>query len=711
MNRWRLRLWMALCLLVLFACRWPEAPGTPLPTASSPARLPTSTAGGALLPGEREEATATRPAARPSEEQPAAPAPSAGAPSWPTAIPAADVFSQGPATPEEMAALERLEAARFVENDPIALAVAIKGLPVSPNPQVIEGALPRKEGEIERFWIKNQDTNQWAPVEARLERVSEHAYLWFDTAREPAGRAAYDSAAQAFEQVYDRIRAVYGSEWSPGIDGDRRIYVVHAGAEKLCRMAGSGGSLCNVLGYFSSLDELPAAVEPHSNQHELFVMNVDAGRIGGERYLLTLAHELRHMIEYNYDRNDEDWEVEGTAVMAEDLAGYPRLAGDYGDHFTAAGTDLQLNAWTQGDSIPYYGVGYVFARYLFHRMGQEFYSAWVQHPENGLAALDEVLQAGGYGFSTVDLWLDWAVAVSLMGFENVPFEYSFGEEFYVNPPNLRVIDRFPRQLQERVNQFAFDVYEVRAGHPLRVGFLGASKVATLENRMPASGEGMWWSGRANQSDSWLARRVDLRGVERATLKYAVSHSIETGYDFAYVMVSLDGGKTWQGLSAPHMQGEEPQDDPAEAALLERFYTGRTDGWLEESIDLSPFAGREIWLRFQIVTDPIYTEAGLALDNIAIPEIGFFDDAEQEMEGWEGRGFTRVTAYLPQRFHLVLVEFGEGNRPVARRIPVADDNTAGFEIRLGEGSDRALLIVAASTPLILTPVDYQLSFTP
>ena len=60
------------------------------------------------------------------------------------------------------------------------------------------------------------------------------------------------------------------------------------------------------------------------------------------------------------------------------------------------------------------------------------------------------------------------------------------------------------------------------------------------------------------------------------------------------------------------------------------------------------------IRFAYVTDPILTKGGIGIDNIAIPEIGLYDDVESSLEGWTAEGFERVTATIPQQWHLILI---------------------------------------------------------
>ena len=649
----------------------------------------------------------TQPAPVPATSLPSIPQPTSGM--WPAPLPPEPALSRSPVTPAEQAAFEVLARTTYSEKDPIALAEAVKGVPARIEPIIAREVPILIPGIVQLFWVRNHDNNAWEQVEARLERITEHAYLWFDTSRQRLGERAYDQAAQAIEQVYIANRSVFGFEWNPGIDADPHVYIVHAGAGTMCAVTEQTTSQCDLLGFFSVTDELPVSVEPHSNQHELIIMNLDASEIGSQRYRLTLAHEFRHMIEYNYDRGEEEWEMEGTAVMAQELLGYPEVPAGYANSFTRGGGDLQLNAWSFWNAVQHYGKGYLFSRYLYHRLGPEFFSAWVQHPGHGLQAIDSVLETQELELAAHELWLDWAAAVSLIGKENLPQEYSFGEPFSVSPPTTILINTFPKRTATQVNQYGFDIYNLRGIHPLQVEFTGTTKVPLLQMVRPASGSMMWWSGRANQSSMTLTRAVDLNGVDRAWLNYSVYYQLEAGYDFAYVLVSEDGGLTWKPLSTPNMQGAQEEDDPAQAALANYFYTGWTGGWVEESLDLSPYAGKKILVRFQVLTDHMYAAAGLALDNLSIPEVGFFDDVESLKEGWQANGFTRAPAYLPQRFDLLLVTFLETGSPQVQRLFIAPNNTARFSLPLSQASDQAFLIVAASSPQILTPAAYELGF--
>ena len=216
---------------------------------------------------------------------------------------------------------------------------------------------------------------------------------------------------------------------------------------------------------------------------------------------------------------------------------------------------------------------------------------------------------------------------------------------------------------------------------------------------------MWVANRANNSNVHLTRDFDLTAVSTATLQYSVFTEIEYSYDFAYLSISTDGGESWEGLVAENMQGLTTNDDPSDVAYTERFYTGETVDWVVERVDLTPYAGQNVLIRFDYITDPILTFGGFAIDNIAIPEINFYDDAESD-SGWVAEGFVRSTGYIPQQWHLQLIRF-ENNVPIVEFIELSSDNVANINVSLDNQSDNPILVVAAYAPMTLEQAYYRL----
>ncbi len=112
------------------------------------------------------------------------------------------------------------------------------------------------------------------------------------------------------------------------------------------------------------------------------------------------------------------------------------------------------------------------------------------------------------------------------------------------------------------------------------------------------------------------------------------------------------------------------------------------------------------MRFEYVTDDAVHRQGLALDDIAIPELDFSDDAESG-GGWEAAGFVRHSNVLPQQFLVQQILLGPG-RVELTRLPLDENQQGRWALPLGEGYDEAILIVAGKTPVTTLRASYAYS---
>lgn len=638
-----------------------------------------------------EPATVAPPTAVPPTAVPPSPIPSLQSPPPSTKSPVSNLQS-----PEALTAAE-LTTNLPLERDPAALARAYMGVTAVAT-QTAPQDQPLAVGARQQFKVLNIDSITIETIDAELMAVGEHAYLWFEQSPDlPAPSAAdLQYTAVSFDQIYNQVRDIFGSEANPGIDGDPRVYILNASPLTIC-----DAEPCGLLGYFSGSDSLPVSIDPQSNEHEMFVMN---GRyFGTNGFLDTLTHEFRHMIEANYDNSDIDWAVEGSAMLAEDLLGYTSDPISRANLFLSQ-PDQQLNMWPEDNTVPHYGQGYILNRYIYNRLGPDLYREFATSPETGLDAVTAVAQAHNLGFDGESLFLDWLAALAIHDQPGAGKEYSLRDG--VETAAMTAVSA-PYTTDTAVSQYAADYYQLPTNDgDLTLSFEGSAQTALIPVQ-PVSGEHMWLTNRANYSQAQLTRAFDLRGVDKATLQYAVYYDIERGYDFAYVAASTDGGQTWQGLRAPHMQGSDPAHDPSDAAFTDYFYSDSSGGWQKETIDLTPFAGQEILLRFEYVTDPILTHNGLALDDLRIPEIGFRDDAESD-QGWQANGFVRATGYIPQTWHVLLIQSVDG-RFVVQELALADGRSLpATAISPQPGAPAPILIVAATAPMTLNPASYQLT---
>ncbi|MCB0240386.1 MAG: hypothetical protein KDH08_17465, partial [Anaerolineae bacterium] len=115
------------------------------------------------------------------------------------------------------------------------------------------------------------------------------------------------------EATYPTDRNFFGSEWSPGVDNDPRLHILHS--EQL------GDSIA---GYFSGADEVSNKAQPFSNEREMFYINIDNTKPDTDFYNGVLAHEFQHMIHWYQDKNETSWVNEGMSELASELNGYDR---------------------------------------------------------------------------------------------------------------------------------------------------------------------------------------------------------------------------------------------------------------------------------------------------------------------------------------------------------------------------------------------------
>ena len=510
-------------------------------------------------------------------------------------------------------------------------------------------------GDQQRFALLNLDTPRIVTISATLRRITDHAYFFVEDGS-PYTEEALSQIGSDFESlVYPTVHNRFGTEWTPGVDSDPRITVLHA------NLSGAGG-------YFSADDEYPVVIVPNSNEREMVYL--DAGALGspGPAYNALLAHELQHLVHWHADPGEESWVNEGLSqVSAEELGG----GSDWLSSFLAQ-PDTQLNYWPPlSESGIHYAASELFCSYLLdHYGGRERAKELLAEQGDGIAGINEYLAQFGTDFGRV--FADWVVANYL---DTADGAYSHKQV----DARTRTVTTVTREGgQDTVSQLGADYLDtggLPAGSVLK--FDGADDVSL---GIPDPGGPYWWSERGDGIDSKLTREFDLSGVQRATLRFRTWFDTERGWDYAYIAASTDGGMTWKAL--PGKQTTEY--NPVEAAYGPG-YSGNSSGWVQEEVDLGPFSGRKLLLRFEYVTDDSTSLTGLAVRDVQVPEIGFSDSTGSDA-GWQAEGFERINGPLHQQF---IVQKIEGK--TVTQVPLDGANRADIPIDGG-----AIIVVSGVT---------------
>ncbi|MEK7104278.1 MAG: peptidoglycan-binding protein [Patescibacteria group bacterium] len=297
--------------------------------------------------------------------------------------------------------------------------------------------LAKSEGEQEVFFVeKPYDLKQREQVFFRLVKISNQAYFYMEsdwylniTDKERGViNQNLDSLADSFDkEIYPKLTGFWGSEWNPGIDNDSKITIVFQQMP------------IGVAGYFNDGNEYLKQQSPFSNEREMVYLSTEI--LKANLVKSYLAHEFTHLIIFNQkDRlqniNEDVWLTEARAEYSPFYLGYDNQSGKTNlqqriNDFSKKPFD-SLVIWDGEQSD--YGVVAVFTQYLVEKYGESILSSSLHTPKTGADSIDEVLLRAGATKSFLQIFNEWAVAVSSNN-------CSLGEAYCYKSPalaNLRI---------------------------------------------------------------------------------------------------------------------------------------------------------------------------------------------------------------------------------------------------------------------------------
>lgn len=109
--------------------------------------------------------------------------------------------------------------------------------------------------------------------------------------------------------------------------------------------------------------------------------------------------------------------------------------------------------------------------------------------------------------------------------------------------------------------------------------------------------------------------IDISQCMNPVLSFDAKWDIETDWDFAQILVSPDGGSSWQPLAG---QYTHPGNGESAQPLGEPGYDGQQTQWISEYIDLSRFStSTDFRLGFRLTSDNYVNGNGFVVDNITL----------------------------------------------------------------------------------------------
>ena len=422
-----------------------------------------------------------------------------------------------------------------------------------------------------------------------------------------------------------------------------------------------------------------------------------------EKYTLsTLAHEFQHMIHWSKDRNESSWVNEGFSELASYLNGYD--PGGY-DYVFTMNPDINLTFWPgsdQGYSGPHYGASYLFMSYLLNRFGETTTRRLVEEPANGMEGLEFVLQkhAMGSGMemeTPESVFIDWTIA-------NLINNSSINDGRYAYNPEQSVPLVYPNQSIKcdesvnsfTVNQFGTDYYRVENESGLMIR-LNSEATVPLIAVSPHSGSYHYWSNRGDESHMRLWRNFDFREVTKPiNMTFWVWYDIEKDYDYAYITAQV-GNQQKEILEIPSCTKDNPSGANYGCGL-----NGKSNEWVLQTVDLSKYAGKEVRIAFEYITDSAVNGNGMLIDDIEIQAVNYSSDFEVDGGGWQNEGFVRVSENVPQRIAVSLVQKEQGIYDVKTFMNFINGEMELFIPPKSKGTEIVLLVSA------LNRVSFELS---
>ncbi|MCL4544964.1 MAG: immune inhibitor A [Chloroflexi bacterium] len=543
------------------------------------------------------------------------------------------------------------------------------------------------------FSVDDEVTRTREVINTTLVYLSPHA-LWYVEDGVPVTQEQLQTAAQEFEQkIYPLDVTTFGKPRFPDLSGLNRLTIVVA-------------KLQGVAGYFTASDQYLRCIAPSSNQRNAIYINETVDKVGSPALEDTLVHELQHLIHWDHHPADSAWVNEGMSVYAEYLAGFSvdRLADAF---LKAPGT--QLTDWSDSPTavLAHYGAAFLFIAYLAQHYGPPslFYTL-LSSPLNDWAMINEYLQSKGA--SADQVFAQWVVANVLNN--STVDGGAFAYKALHGTAGSAVITPLVSTVDGSVAPFGTSYYRIDTlDIRKRLVFAGAQTVRLLPT-LPYTSD-QWWSNHGDLIDTTLTRQVDLTHVQSATLSFDLWLDIEKDYDYLYVEVSTNGGKRWQLLPATHTTTANPT-----GANLGVGYTGEslTPGspvliWWHEHVDLTPYAGRNVLVRFEYVTDEEYSGPGAAIRNVRIPQIGL-DESGRAGQNWVAHGWYYVPNNVKVKFLVQLI--AEGARTTVTPLHLDASNRGDLNLAsLPPGTQQVIVAVSALADKTTQPAAFRIALKP
>lgn len=537
-----------------------------------------------------------------------------------------------------------------------------------------EGGLapPSGSGPNRQFWVAAGRRGEYREVSATLLGQTDTFRVWAQDSTAVSANLMLRAAREAESAVESGLLAALAQR---AVEKRPDLLPVDLVYAELSAMGG----------YFSSADQPGERVHPYSNNTSAIYVSLASCSTSAGCSVALIRHELQHLLQYAVDPLEETWFNEGLSELAEASDAPAPLAC----------TDFELFGWSSDPDLSglHYDGAEAFLEHWRRTLGEEALYSVALDPRPGREALSGYLAYHGAGRTLDDVFLDWA-AEQVSARLSVESDEAAGATSCPNTAHHTLSEA--AAVGDSVSQYGCDVIRVPERWEGEVQFAG-SPYTDLLPEFPPNSSLVWWSGNGHTNHSTLTASIDLGGLERPALRFWVWHEIEEWYDWAYLAVSFDQGATWQSLAAPAMTTKDPFGNSPGVG-----YTGSSEAWLQQEIDLSDRSGEQMLVRFGYLTDDAVEATGFALNRVEVIDGGTGTSAEYLR--WQSDGFRPLSSWTPQRQDYAVIALDTGDPAGYRVLPLGAGNRGRWEIA---GADTEALLVCGLTADAL-PTAYEVS---
>ncbi|MCW2994054.1 MAG: peptidase immune inhibitor [Conexibacter sp.] len=413
----------------------------------------------------------------------------------------------------------------------------------------------------------------------------------------------------------------------------------------------------------------------------------------------TFAHEWQHLLQYYTDPFETTWLNEGMSDYAQTLTGYVDgnltvfdKGGDshlycfqgFGTVQTpfnsnprdCGGPQNSLNLWGEDPNpnaiLADYGNAYQFMLYLSDHFGPDVISKL--HNDSALQGIPSV-EAAVKAEGAPDLYSvlhDYQASVLL--------DKTIGDAQRTTVLNGSAAKLSSASVRSTVNLANPSAYATPGAAPngadyvalqnakgqvfspqqLRTLTFDGAKIlpplplawTVVSDDPDRAGNPVLWSGNDDNTDASAVFPATVPAAD-PTLRFLAKYGAEFGFDYGYVQISTDGGKTYTSIP-----GDHTVDAPLGPGL-----NGTTEGFESESYDLSAYAGKSVLISIRYVSDGGVNEGGLLVDAISVGGTAISDGSSLA----PFKSLTQVRPIDVHNWNLRLIGIKAGTTPTIAQL--------------------------------------------